>query len=227
MDCSDSPPLQILDLSTPYSSAFTSFCRSSAGAAACAVTMLISAAPWRAGYDPVALGRRSPELGGAVAADFYGWFRSRCPAYRLEPQRFDVPHNRGGGRRIRKSVRLLYCICCGQRGGRGRVQDMLAAGHRIGAVPGLHSRVVRWPAPASRSGLFLPRFFGLFTQDYTGCRIHMVDLAARETGHGLIDVVILGDVFGNKALHAVSGLGAAVDEEGHGLHSPSRAGQFN
>jgi hypothetical protein len=46
----------------------------------------------------------------------------------------------------------------------------------------------------------------------------MVDLAARETGHGLIDVVILGDVFGREALHAVSGLGAAVDEEGHGLH---------
>ena len=38
----------------------------------------------------------------------------------------------------------------------------------------------------------------------------MVDLAARETGHGLIDVVILGDVFGREALHAVSGLGAAV-----------------
>ena len=33
----------------------------------------------------------------------------------------------------------------------------------------------------------------------------MVDLAADEAGHRLIDVVVLGDVLGNKALNALSG----------------------
>ena len=44
----------------------------------------------------------------------------------------------------------------------------------------------------------------------------MVDLAAREAGYWLIDVLVLGDIFGAEALDAVSGLGAAVEEERHG-----------
>jgi hypothetical protein len=59
--------------------------------------------------------------------------------------------------------------------------------------------------------------FQFFADNRSGSRVYVMDLAARETGHGLIDVVVLGDVFGDKALHAVSGLGAAVDEEGHVL----------
>jgi hypothetical protein len=59
--------------------------------------------------------------------------------------------------------------------------------------------------------------FQFFADNRPGSRVYVMDLAARETGHGLIDVVILGDVFGREALHAVSGLGAAVDEEGHVL----------
>ena len=47
--------------------------------------------------------------------------------------------------------------------------------------------------------------FGLFTQDGAGSRINVVDLAANGAGHRLIDVVVLRDVLGNKALNALSG----------------------
>jgi hypothetical protein len=60
--------------------------------------------------------------------------------------------------------------------------------------------------------------FQFFADNRPGSRVYVMDLAARETSHRLIDVLILRDVFGDKTLHAVSGLGAAVDEEGHDVH---------
>jgi hypothetical protein len=55
-----------------------------------------------------------------------------------------------------------------------------------------------------------------FRRHGPGSRIDVVDLAAREAGYGLVDVLVFRSVFGNKILHAVSGLGAAVEEERHG-----------
>jgi hypothetical protein len=54
--------------------------------------------------------------------------------------------------------------------------------------------------------------FDLFFQNHRGSRIHVVNLAACRTGHWLIDVVVLRDFFGDKALNAVSGFRAAVHE---------------
>jgi hypothetical protein len=51
-----------------------------------------------------------------------------------------------------------------------------------------------------------------------------VDLAAYGAGHRLIDMVVLGDVFGGEALNALSGCEAAVDEERHG---PDPLGECN
>jgi hypothetical protein len=44
----------------------------------------------------------------------------------------------------------------------------------------------------------------------------VVDLAAREAGYRLIDVLVFGNVFGREALNEVSGPRAAVEEERHG-----------
>jgi len=40
-----------------------------------------------------------------------------------------------------------------------------------------------------------------------------MDLMTYRTGHRLVDVVVLGGIFGNKALNAVSGCGAAVHKK--------------
>ena len=45
----------------------------------------------------------------------------------------------------------------------------------------------------------------------------MMDLMAYRTGHRLIDVAILGGIFGGEALNAVSSFGAAVHEERHAI----------
>jgi hypothetical protein len=42
-----------------------------------------------------------------------------------------------------------------------------------------------------------------------------MNLLADWTGHRLIDVVVLRSIFGSEALNAVSGFGAAVQEERH------------
>jgi hypothetical protein len=42
-----------------------------------------------------------------------------------------------------------------------------------------------------------------------------MDLAARWTGHRLIYVVVLRNIFGRKALNAIPGVRAAVHEERH------------
>ena len=44
--------------------------------------------------------------------------------------------------------------------------------------------------------------------------VHVMDLAARRTGH-LIYVVVLRNIFGRKALNAIPGVRAAVHEEPH------------
>ena len=98
-----------------------------------------------------------------------------------------------------KVVRLLYGKCCGQRGGCGRL--------RICCCWSSNRRGSETPQPRLQTAspgftvgaLFCRRLFGLFAQDYTGRWIHVVDLAARETGHRHINVVVLRDVLGNKA----------------------------
>ena len=45
----------------------------------------------------------------------------------------------------------------------------------------------------------------------------MMDLMAYRTGHRLINVAVLGGVFGGKALNPVSSFGAAVREERHAI----------
>ena len=44
----------------------------------------------------------------------------------------------------------------------------------------------------------------------------MMDLAANRTAHGLVNVTILRNIFGAKALNVVSGFGAVVREQRHG-----------
>ena len=55
--------------------------------------------------------------------------------------------------------------------------------------------------------------FGLFAQDDAGMRVHVMYLMTYRTSHRLIDVAVFRGIFGNKALNAVSGVGAAVYEE--------------
>ena len=50
----------------------------------------------------------------------------------------------------------------------------------------------------------------------------MVDLMAHRTCDRLINVAVLGGVFGGKALNAVSGRGAAVYEERHAILNKSQ-----
>ena len=154
MDCSDSPPLQILDLSTPYSSAFTSFCRSSAGAAACAVTMLISAAPWRAGYDPVALGAtEARSWAGRLRRIFTdGSDRAALPiAWNHNASMSRITGAAAGASESRYGCCTANVV--DNAASRGRFEDMLLLVIEWAQLQ-LHSRVVRRPAPASRSGLF-------------------------------------------------------------------------
>ena len=56
-----------------------------------------------------------------------------------------------------------------------------------------------------------------FFQRSAGSWIHMMDLMAYRTGHRLINVAVLGGVFGRKALNPVSSFGAAVHEERHAI----------
>jgi hypothetical protein len=104
-----------------------------------------------------------------------------------------------------KVVRLLYGKCCGQRGGCGRLRICCCwSSNRRGSETPQPRRQTASPG-FTVGALFCRRLFGLFAQDYTGRWIHVVDLAARETGHRLINVVVLRDVLGNKALNALSG----------------------
>ena len=74
-------------------------------------------------------------------------------------------------------------------------------------------------ARLQRSGfVFWRRQFDFFAHYSAGRWVHVVDLVACRTGHRLIDVVVLRNIFGRKALNAVSGFWAAVDEERHNLY---------
>ena len=57
--------------------------------------------------------------------------------------------------------------------------------------------------------------FGLFAQDDAGMRVHVMYLMTYRTSHRLIDVAVFRDIFGNKALNAVSGVGAPVYKKRH------------
>jgi hypothetical protein len=81
---------------------------------------------------------------------------------------------------------------------------------------GVRDRVKNFGVTQLLTGSTLLNFFA---QDGAGGRINVMDLATYRAGHRLIDVVVLGDVFCNKALNAVAGCEAAVDEEGHGAVS--------
>ena len=59
--------------------------------------------------------------------------------------------------------------------------------------------------------------FDLFSQGSASSWIHMMDLMAYRTGHRLINVAVLGGVFGEEALNAVSSFGATVHEERHAI----------
>ena len=52
--------------------------------------------------------------------------------------------------------------------------------------------------------------------------VHMMDLMAHRTRDRLIDMAVLGGVFGGKALNAVSGRRAAVYEERHAILNKSQ-----
>jgi len=62
--------------------------------------------------------------------------------------------------------------------------------------------------------------FGLFAQDDAGMRVHVMYLMTYRTSHRLIDVAVFRGIFGNKALNAVSGLGAPVHKERHAGIAP-------
>jgi hypothetical protein len=47
--------------------------------------------------------------------------------------------------------------------------------------------------------LALPSRLSIVSQDGSGTRIHVIDLAACRTGHRLIYVVVLRNIFGRKA----------------------------
>jgi len=64
--------------------------------------------------------------------------------------------------------------------------------------------------------------FAFLSQDGSGTRIHVMDLAVCWTGHRLIYVVILRNIFGRKALNAIAGFRAAVHEERHVYRFPLR-----
>ena len=55
----------------------------------------------------------------------------------------------------------------------------------------------------------------------------MMDLMAHRTRDRLIDMAVLGGVFGGKALNAVSGCRAAVYEERHAILNKSQLEVFN
>ena len=138
-----------------------------------------------------------------IAALFPNFVRGAPYGGRRPFQNIGLPHSGGG--RIRKPVRPLYGKCCGQRGGRGRLRICCCwSSNRRGSETPQPRRQTASPG-FTVGALFCRRLFGLFAQDYTGRWIHVVDLAARETGHRHINVVVLRDVLGNKALNALSG----------------------
>jgi hypothetical protein len=50
-----------------------------------------------------------------------------------------------------------------------------------------------------------------------------MDLVTDGTGHRLVNVTVLRGIFGDEALHPVSGFGAVVHEERHANNIPFRA----
>jgi hypothetical protein len=56
---------------------------------------------------------------------------------------------------------------------------------------------------------------GLFAQDDAGMRVHVMYLMTYRTSHRLIDVAVFRGILGNKALNAVSAVGAPVHKERH------------
>jgi hypothetical protein len=89
------------------------------------------------------------------------------------------------------------------------------------ALPEKLTWIVRHARPPTAAPLF-----DLFSQDGASRRIHEMDLAAYRTGHRLIDMLILRNIFGGKALNAVSGFGAAVHEERHSENIPLRVTEW-
>jgi len=88
-----------------------------------------------------------------------------------------------------------------------------AAPRTVGLERGQHQK----DEAANWDGLF-----AFLSQDGSGTRIHVMDLAACRTGHRLIYVVVLRNIFGRKALNAIPGFRAAVHEERHlKIHSRS------
>jgi hypothetical protein len=73
--------------------------------------------------------------------------------------------------------------------------------------------------PGSRLGLFFClRQFDSFVQYGAGSRIH-VSRGIRDS-HRFIGVMVFHNIFGSKALNAVSGLGTAVDKKWHCSDKP-------
>ena len=80
-----------------------------------------------------------------------------------------------------------------------------------------------FPAQVHRGSFFaLPyavegvTLFDFFFQDDSGSGIYVMDLTANRTAHRLVNVTILRNIFGAKALNAVSGFGAVVRDKRHG-----------
>jgi len=84
-------------------------------------------------------------------------------------------------------------------------------------VLGFHSpaEAKQWLASNGCVAWLKTRGYSTVSQDGTRSRIYVMDLMACWTGHRLIDVAVLRNIFGTEALHAVSGFGAAVHEERH------------
>jgi hypothetical protein len=62
-----------------------------------------------------------------------------------------------------------------------------------------------------------------FRQDDAGMRVHVMYLMTYRTSHRLIDVVVFRDIFGNKALNAISGIWASVYNERHAEKPQARS----
>jgi hypothetical protein len=59
------------------------------------------------------------------------------------------------------------------------------------------------------------RHLKMVAQDDAGMRVHVMYLMTYRTSHRVIDVAVFRGIFGNKALNAVSGVGAPVYKERH------------
>jgi hypothetical protein len=80
-------------------------------------------------------------------------------------------------------------------------------------------------AGSASSPLFFAALIGLFAQDDAGMRVHVMYLMTYWTSHRLIDVVVFRDIFGNKALNAVSAVWAPVYKERHAGIAPETRGK--